>query len=174
MGKGIKKIRISIQIYHRNSCSSELYVFVLIVGYPGNTGQVLSYQGAEDTVSCSMKNAYTADAQQDSVVDEVGHGLDGFVSAHTPHVDVVLEVELLFIHVVLCLGADKAACGITLLDRCIGMLQAVNLDVCLDHTKGHDGGLSADIEYFAHARLPLYLHNASLSDGLCLSFDDRV
>ena len=65
------------------------------MGYSRYGSQVLPDEGAQNTCTRTVQDAYAADSYQDSIIDEIGDCLYGFVSAHTSDIDVLLEIHKL-------------------------------------------------------------------------------
>ena len=78
------------------------------MGYSRYGSQVLPDEGAQNTCTRTVQDAYAADSYQDSIIDEIGDCLYGFVSAHTSDIDVLLEIQFLFVHPVLGFAANKS------------------------------------------------------------------
>ena len=51
----------------RDTCAAKLYVFILEMGYSRYGSQVLPDEGAQNTCTRAVQDAYTADSYQDSV-----------------------------------------------------------------------------------------------------------
>ena len=99
--------------------------------------QILTHQLAEDARSRPVEDADALGTDLDSVVDEIGYGLEGFVAAHTTYVDLLFEVETLLVHLVGRLLAEE--CGLLSLPLQLvaaDALEAVELDGALDHAEG--------------------------------------
>ena len=69
-------------------------MLVAEVLYVGNSGQIRANQLAQNACSSTVQDAYARHTDEDGVVDEIGDGVDGFVAAQTPDVDVLMEVQL--------------------------------------------------------------------------------
>ena len=72
----------------------------MLVSEVGNIrygGQILAYQLAQDTCTRAVKNAHPGYAHQNSIVDEISDGIDGFVASHASHIDILFEVQLLVV-----------------------------------------------------------------------------
>ena len=80
------------KINNRDSCSSELHMLIGEVGDIGNGSQVFTDELSENTRSCAVENTYPADSHQNGVVDEIGDGIDGLVTTHAPHIQILLEL----------------------------------------------------------------------------------
>ena len=92
--KNDKNYQKLLQIYDGNSCSAELYMLVSEVRNVRYSGQILAYQLAQDSRTCTMKNTYSGYAHQNRIIDKICDGTDGLVASHASHVDILFEVQL--------------------------------------------------------------------------------
>lgn len=70
-----------------------MYLFVGIGCYDGIGAQVLADDLPECACSCSVQDSQVFGVEHDCLVDKIDHPLQGFVSAHTPYVDVGFEFQ---------------------------------------------------------------------------------
>ena len=84
---------------------------VSIMADPRYGREVLADKRTEYSRTCSVKNAHAVHAYQYSIVDKVGDCLQCFIATHTPHIDILFETEFLFVHLIMCLAADKCTLG---------------------------------------------------------------
>lgn len=70
--------------------------------------EILAYKCAKNTCSGSMQDTYTAYPDKYGIINEISYGLNGFVTSHASHIDILLEVQLLFVHAILRFTADKS------------------------------------------------------------------
>ena len=82
-----------LQIDNRNPSPAELYVLVAERVYAGCDAEILPDELAEGAGPRAVKYAHAWYAQHDGVVNEVADGIDRFVAAKSPKVDVGFEVE---------------------------------------------------------------------------------
>ena len=89
---------VSANIDHGDARSAELYVLIA-AGDDGRIGaQVLADELSKDAAARSVKDAHTAHAHKDGVVDEIHHGIDGLVATHAAHVKVLAKTVLAFVN----------------------------------------------------------------------------
>ena len=101
-----------------------------------------------------MKNTYTVHADQYSIVNKISDCLQRFVSAHPAHIDILFETKFLFVHLVMCLAADKGTFGHAFrLGGRVGAFETVQLNGCLDTSEGDDCILATDFHYLPDAGL---------------------
>ena len=82
-----------------------------------------------------------------------------FVSAHPTHIDILFETKFLFVHLVMCLAADKGTFGYAFrLGGRVGAFETVQLDGCLDTSEGDDCILATDFHYLPDAGLAFNFH----------------
>ena len=110
--------------------AAEADVLVGKMGHTGDGREVLSDELAEDAVARAVEDADAVGADLDSVVDEVGHGLQGFVATHAAEVDVLVEMQALLMHRVGRLFAEEGGAA------CRGALQGGLVDA-LQTLRGH-------------------------------------
>lgn len=67
-------------------------MFVGKVAHSGNGFQILADKRAQDTRSCSVKDTHTRHADEDSIINEIGDGLQRFVATHATDINVLLEM----------------------------------------------------------------------------------
>ncbi len=80
----------------------------------GDGIKVLTNQLAQNASTRTVQNTNTAQADEDSIVDEVHHRIDSFVTTHASHVKVLVEVLSTVLH---C-----STCHVTGLNGQMGML----------------------------------------------------
>jgi len=81
-------------IDHGDACSAELHVLVA-AGDDGRVGaQVLADELSKDAAARAVKDTHAAHTHEDGIVDEVHHGIDGFIASHAAHVKVLAEAVL--------------------------------------------------------------------------------
>lgn len=98
-----------VKIDYRDAGTAELHMLVGIMSDSRHGGQILADKCTEYSGSCAVKDTYTIHADQYSVVDEISDRLQRFVSTHSADVDILFEIQFLFIHLVMRLAADKRA-----------------------------------------------------------------
>ena len=67
-------------------------MFVGKVAHSGNGFQILADKRAQDTRSGSVKDTLTLHADEDSIINEIGDGLQRFVATHATDINVLLEM----------------------------------------------------------------------------------
>ena len=82
----------SVNINDRDTCSSELHVLVAEMADVGHSGKVLADELSQDAGARSVKDSHAWHTSQDSVIDEISDGIDGFIASHTSDIEVLMEV----------------------------------------------------------------------------------
>ena len=93
------------EFHNRNACAAELDVLVVIRDNSGDGVQVLANGLPKRSCTCAVQDTDARCVDQQSVVDEVGDSLQGFVGSHAPNVNLLLEVEVFLPDIVLSLAA---------------------------------------------------------------------
>ena len=93
------------EFHNRNACAAELDVFVVVRDDAGDGVQVLADGLPKCSSTCAVQDTDARCVDQQSVVDEVGDSLQGFVGSHAPNVNLLLEVEVFLPDIVLSLAA---------------------------------------------------------------------
>ena len=88
-------------------------MLVVKIGHIRNGLQILTDELAKDACSCTMKDAHARHAHEYCVINEISDGIDGVVSAHSPHVKVLLEIEFPVVDGLAChLTSYVDGCGV--------------------------------------------------------------
>ena len=99
------------ELDHSNTCSAELYVFVVGRDDARHGLQILPNDLPEGSCACAVKDADAGGIDQKSIVDEVGDCLQCFVSSHAPNIYLLSEVKVLLSDAVLRLSAHYHGLG---------------------------------------------------------------
>ena len=81
------------QIHDSNACAAKLYVLIAGIHDRRHGLKILADELSEYTTPCAVENAYTGDTHLCGIIDEMLHGVEGFVTPHSAHIDVLTEVE---------------------------------------------------------------------------------
>ena len=76
------------------------------VGDIGHTAQILTDELSQDTIALTMEDAHTWHSHEDGIVDEILHGIERLIATHTSDVEVLVEIGLVLVYRVACLGTD--------------------------------------------------------------------
>ena len=93
------------EFHNRNACAAELDMLVVVRDNSGDGVQVLANGLPKRSCTCAVQDTDARCVDQQSVVDEVGDSLQGFVGSHAPNVNLLLEVEVFLPDIVLSLAA---------------------------------------------------------------------
>ena len=105
-------------------------MLVLAACHIGYRLQILAYKLSQNSISLAVKYSHTRHSHEYSVVDEVLHSVQSLVATHSPHVKVLMEVQLVRVNSLACLSA-YAKCGwLRSLWSLYCMLQARSLNLC--------------------------------------------
>ena len=103
-----------------------------------------------------MQNPHTAHAYQYRIINEISHRLNSLIAPHTPDINILLEIQFLFIHPVLRFTAYKSGLG-----HCICLLgsirpfQSVSFHISFHQSEHHHGILSVQFHHLPYTGLPL-------------------
>lgn len=89
------------------------------VGDIGHTAQILAYELSQDAVALTMEDAHTGHTHKDGIVDEILHGIERLIATHTPYVEVLVEIGLVLVYRVACLGTDAIRAQVLLALFCL-------------------------------------------------------
>ena len=108
-----------------------------------------------------MEDAYSRHADEGGIVDEIHHGIEGFVASHAAHVEVLLEVELLLVDSLAGLSAygHERARFFALGSR--GVFQLLQRGGGSQVAEYHGGVLALYALYLAHGCGALYPHRVA-------------
>ena len=94
------------QLHDSYACAAELNVLVVEGDDAGNGCEVLTDDLPQGSCACAVKDSNASNIDQQSIIDEVGDGLQGFVHSHASHINLLLEVKMLLPDAVLSLAAN--------------------------------------------------------------------
>ena len=124
--------------------------------------QVFPDERTQDTRTRAVQDSYPRDTQQDGVVHEVHHRLYGFLAPHAAHVQILLEVQPLFVHRILRLNAQiRGSRSHGRFLRSLGPFQTVQPHVRAHHAESHDGRPAVGRFQYAHRSLALDPHRVT-------------
>lgn len=146
----------SLNLDHCDAGATELDVLVVVVGDAGEGAEVLTDSEAEGAGAGAVEDADLGHGEEDGIVEEVHHGLEGFVGTHASDVDLLLELLAALTHHIdgsLADGVGQMGIGRTggfALDLVLGDgFEAADIDVALDETEGYLTLTATDGEDFA-------------------------
>ena len=143
--------------------AAETDVFVAVVGHAADGVEVLADHGAQGAGAGAVEDAYTVLLEENSIVDEVVDGREGFFCTHSSHIEFGTEVEFLFIDGVARLLTDEGRYlrGRDFLGRAIGDFKSVEGDGGGHDPEENTCGLALEGLYHADRGLPLDAHVAT-------------
>ena len=150
--------KLLFEFHYRDACAAELDVFVVVRDDARDGVQVLADGLPKCSSTCAVQDTDARCVDQQSVVDEVGDSLQGFVGSHAPHVNLLPEVEMLLPDAVLCLSAyDYSLLCLAIFPSFGGggggFLQSLEVNDGSHHAKGDGGLLALDGRDGAHGSL---------------------
>ena len=111
-----------------------------------------------------MENTHPGHAHEDGVINEIGDGIQGLISPHTAHVEVLVEIQFTVVYRLPRLPAHGLHKGLgLLLFGLVGTLQAVGPHFGLHVTKDDGGHLPFQALDGAHRGKALDAHRVARS-----------
>ena len=107
-----------------------------------------------------MEDAHTAHTHQNGIVDEIGHGVEGFVAAHAAHINVLVELLPSVVYR-LARGAVHRHGGPVFKGGLVGMLQTVGTHLGAHVAEHYSGCLAVGLLNRAYGAQTFYPHTVA-------------
>lgn len=80
-------------------------MFICIMLYIGHSGKILPNEIAQNSIAFSMQNAHTTHANQNGIINEILHCIQGFIASHATNIKILMEILLMVINRIACCTA---------------------------------------------------------------------